>query len=478
MKYIKTIILTLFFYFGMDAQGDRDVYWLHGFTGNSSNIDQYANRYSAERQMTSSIPGYATQGSIDEITNGLSTSITNNPGNFAVGHSLGAIVARNIEIEGDESEINGYITIHGPNQGANVAAAVLSGEAEEFLTQTEREINRALDEINDHLRFEINLIQGLGLALHNVLGGLDWFVWFNGDGWRNDVAEDPNADDLAEGFDLASDLLSNPDHQQIINDLAPDGEFMNRLNNFNSNLPSIEVHGFEEGPELFRLLCSRQEMVWNRPLATTQPYPDDCLLDDIDDALDDLNMAVNLLGTKGSLGDLFGLGGRNHEARRRVWEGRETIRTLNATWLDLIGVPYEVVQEERRTLNEGCQASIDHLNRLLLAMDNNRPDESGERNITDGMSRIEILDRIRDIMNDDECWNTEIVDVWIPVEGADSQGVLNDGFILEQDQVTGNADLTYRNIRVNHWEVLNHPQMMRHFDDMWTNGGYFATDPR
>lgn len=478
MKYIYLFILSTLLFGMVGAQNYRDVYWLHGFTGEPSNIDQYASKYASERQMVSKVPGYASEGSIDAITNGLSESITNKPRNFAVGHSLGGIVSRNLEIEGDESEINGYITLHSPNQGANVTAAVRSGEAEEFLNNISRKVVRALNEIEDHLGFWVDVINVIADGTNFVLGVFDWTIWFNGNRWGWDGIEQPNADDVLDGFDLGFDLLTNSDYEQIVDDLTPDGEFMNRLNSYNSNLPSIEVHGFEEGPELLRLLCSGREgrEVWNRPLATSQPYPDDCVIEDIDEALSGLNAARNALTGKGTALSIFGFGQRNHEAARRVWDARETIRTLNDQWLDLIGSPYELVQEERRTLTEDCQLRLDHLNRLLLNIQLDQT-EPGEIDITSGMTEIEIIEEISSLMNDDLCWNTEIVDVYVQVNGG--QGELNDGFILEREQTTGNAtEGTYRNERVNHWEVLNHPQMMEHFDDMWRNGGYFITPPR
>lgn len=478
MKYFNLFILIFVFLGVTNAQNDRDVYWLHGFTGEPSNVDQYANKYASERQMTSRVPGYESEGTIDEITNGLSESITSNPRNFAVGHSLGGIVSRNLEIEGDESEINGYITLHSPNQGANVTAAVRSGEAEDFLINVSRQVSRSLNEIETHLGGWINIINVVAQGINVVLGVFDWAIWFNGNQWGWDGIEQPNAEDVLDGFNLGFDLLTNPQYEQIVNDLTPDGDFMNRLNSFNSNLPSIEVHGFEEGPELLRLLCSGKKgrEVWNRPLATTQPYPDDCVIEEIDEALRGLNDAYNALRGKATVLSLIGFGQRNHEAARRVWEARRTIRSLNTQWLGLIGSAYEIIQVEHRSLNDDCQSHLDRLNRDLEELLKQPDFEDPNNNSSGGPTVLELLQKIQDILNDENCYDTFIEDVYVQVNGG--QGELNDGFILEREQTTGNADLTYRNERVNHWEVLNHPQMMAHFEDMWTNGGYFITPER
>ncbi len=68
--------------------------------------------------------------------------------------------------------------------------------------------------------------------------------------------------------------------------------------------------------------------------------------------------------------------------------------------------------------------------------------------------------------------------IWVQIFAPNAP---NDGFILEAEMTTGAAGVpTYQNEEVNHMEVLNHPEMWNHFNDIFNrpDPDFFRTNPR
>lgn len=478
MKVIKIIIsIFLFQLFSSALIGQREVYWLHGINGNTSHYDRYSNYYQANRSMDCSTVGFNSQGTVDDITNTTSSSITPQSDNIVIGHSLGGIVARNYEIEGPSNEAGGVITVHCPNQGASIAAAVRSGEADALLTQIRRRVGNGLREVDEHLGFYINswnFLISVDNVMRNVLdpfyddvNRLDWRGYFN----LGEI-DIPNSGDVNDDITSAFNIISDPDLVEIIDDLTPGSPFMDKLNGFPSTLPRIEIQGWEDDPEVYRLMCSEFSECWNDPINSC-PDGDQCdLLDDLDEAIDGLRTASDILRGRAWLANPFtGKRGRLHEAARRTASAANYLESeFIDAWNDLVGMQYEVVIESRYTLTEDCEDQILALNQHIWELEAQRDDCYYESypcppGLEDEMKQL--IAELETIENDETCYGWRYFEIFVPL--ADNSDALSDGFILFSEQVSGQlgSDDVYENQHINHLEPLNHRTMTDNFDDIW-----------
>ena len=476
LKFLSIFIASFIFVYHTDAQ-DRNVYWLHGFNGVTSHWRRYADKFQSDREMASSRIFYATNGSINNITNGI--NISSHPQNIGIGHSLGGVICRNFEVTGGD-EVGGVITVHSPNQGASVAKAVNDGRAEEFLTHISTTVATALDEIRDHMAFELNVVD-IVIGLWNGVATFipDLFSILGVDVNISLIEGEfiPSNEEIEAQISSSFDQIYDPALQDIFNDLDPTNGFMANMNNFPSAMPRIEVHGYEKDKELFRMGCSDDLRVWNSPLADEDPIDDNCFLGELDDARSTFNKVQAWLNTKGALTiaqNPFRVkaASRLFDAAGKVKDAKDLIKTgIELGWEDLIGVQYIPQTTSYTQTTEACQTLLDQLYQQETALTSNGQNEG------DNAAQLALIfNQINDLLNDPDCTETVQSTFYVPVDNSEAP---HDGLILEAEQVTGASGVpTYQNEEVNHIEVLNHPEMWDNFNDIFDRTDFFNTPPR
>lgn len=133
---IIALLLLVLHPLSMSAQvginSDRNVIFLHGLGGNSTDWRDFVNRYAIgggePRRMTSNNQFYPTTGSLNTIFAGAPTS-NRGASSLAIGHSLGGVVARNLDRTNPGTFAGGLITVGSPLDGATIANSVLDGRA-------------------------------------------------------------------------------------------------------------------------------------------------------------------------------------------------------------------------------------------------------------------------------------------------------------------------------------------------------------
>lgn len=487
---IKAIIIfSIIFIYISPVQSqteDRRVDWLHGFEGSTTHWGNYADRFEGDRFMDSKRRLYSTNGSIDDITNNL--NIPSAPTNIGIGHSLGGIICRNYEVLGG-NQLGGVITVHTPNQGASIASAVIDGRAEEFLNSSLSTFAEAIDEIQDHLNLEIQITNDLiaWWDLGSNLWPLEWILNIFGSSLEIDLninEEIPTPEGIQAQIGSAFEQINDPALVNVITDLDPTSDFINDLNTFSSNLPRIEVHGYEKDKELFRLGCSSDNAVWNSPLAETTPEPDDCIIEDVikpaKHALWIANATMlakinpikpwKIKGLVNAIGDV--------KDARQLLKG-----DLENMWEDLIGVQWQAVTTTQTIFSPACQSQIDDLTDEIAYLYQQELDceDAGPGLGCEGFAQDadELYEELLQLQNDPSCLETVTVTNYVQVDNSDAR---NDGFILESEMTSGSADLELQNALidnngVNHMEVLNHPSMWDNFNGIFDNQSTFFGTP-
>jgi hypothetical protein len=115
--------------------------WLHGLFDNEDCWTVYNNAFT---------PGvgtrlyYSSHNSIEGIANRIVPDVTIRPNTIIIGHSLGGLVAREIESRRNPN-IRGIITIGTPHQGSFVQNSIAAGKQKEFIKSNINRINYGID---------------------------------------------------------------------------------------------------------------------------------------------------------------------------------------------------------------------------------------------------------------------------------------------------------------------------------------------
>ncbi len=126
----------------IDEQRDRNVIWMHGLDGNKESWEYYETLFSSTRRMNSVRESYNTGNGVDYASNNMVNIVDDILGsqsthhkNMAIGHSMGGVVARNVDKLTDESlnRFGGIVTVASPNNGAYIANSLYNGDMDEFL---------------------------------------------------------------------------------------------------------------------------------------------------------------------------------------------------------------------------------------------------------------------------------------------------------------------------------------------------------
>lgn len=130
---IIALLLLVLCPLSMSAQAgittDRNVLFLHGLNNTSTAWQPFSNQFIANnRRMTSNNQTYGTVGSLATIFSGVSTT-GSGASSIAISHSLGGVVARNLDRANPGTFVGGIITVGSPLDGATIANSVLDGRA-------------------------------------------------------------------------------------------------------------------------------------------------------------------------------------------------------------------------------------------------------------------------------------------------------------------------------------------------------------
>lgn len=126
--------------FNHQAIAQNSYVWLHGLNDNWNCWTVYNNAFTP---VAGTRLGYSSNNSIVGIANTLAPSVTSRPNTIIIGHSLGGLVAREIESRRNPN-IRGIITIGTPHQGAYIQNSIAAGKQKTFLSNTVNKFDNAV----------------------------------------------------------------------------------------------------------------------------------------------------------------------------------------------------------------------------------------------------------------------------------------------------------------------------------------------
>jgi len=227
--FYKFVVVLLLVSTQMKAQ-DRNIIWTHGLGGNASHWEHYDNIFENERQTNGVRFSYQTTTGISNATNNVRSNINGSLNylqlidnrNLLIGHSLGGVVARNLDknYTGSNKRIGGYITVNSPLYGAPIVEAINNGSVNSWAS-------------------DACLKMGLGPTAQ-LFGPLNGFLTVP-------LCDMLLPENFADEFIKAG---------QTRDDLLPNSQVLNDINSFPSNLPRISLWGEETSPTHWRLLSS------------------------------------------------------------------------------------------------------------------------------------------------------------------------------------------------------------------------------
>jgi pimeloyl-ACP methyl ester carboxylesterase len=139
MKYSRNIlgkilILLLFTSVNSTLFGqERNVSWLHGLGENGTTWDAMEAIFVAERNSftnaSSTSPGFPSLNGVNASSNAVSPIISPDNNSIVIGHSMGGIVARDIDLS-NPGQIGGVISVGTPNNGAAISNSLANGDVD------------------------------------------------------------------------------------------------------------------------------------------------------------------------------------------------------------------------------------------------------------------------------------------------------------------------------------------------------------
>lgn len=236
---------------------DRNVIWVHGFTGNATAWSIYDNVYAGiqqtgSREMNGVRVNYSDDfngNGTDDYFDGFFNAAVNiqgdiptllgadstHPQNMAICHSMGGLVARQLqrdrELLNQPQFFGGFITVGSSNQGASLANSVANGDFANF-------IDYGIDEMSAPL-----LPSLAGIFIQAV-----------------DVTKIANLMDNS-----FVSLLHNGNLNTTVTDLSKGSNALNTLNTHNATLtmPRIAIETYETSPVHWRALSATRSISTN-----------------------------------------------------------------------------------------------------------------------------------------------------------------------------------------------------------------------
>lgn len=252
MKKTSLILcLGLFFSLVSIAQ-NKNAYWVHGLNDTNSAWQHYATIFEAERRMNSSRPSYQSSLGVSSSTSSLTNAIPVNSQNYAIGHSMGGVVLRNLDRVSSPSSrrIHGLITVASPNTGAGIAN---SFDDQSLLKASQKACS------------------DLTAGPSSELFGLPW-----------KIVELKFASSIGASLtskSLCELLITNQTLEQFAgsttarSDLKMGSSLLSQIDAYNSTIPRLTMIAEENSPVHWRMLSST--------ITRGRPNPSDQLLPDV-----------------------------------------------------------------------------------------------------------------------------------------------------------------------------------------------------
>jgi pimeloyl-ACP methyl ester carboxylesterase len=294
------VFLSLSLY--LTAQ-DRNVIWLHGFNGNNTHWEHYANIFNGERQMHSFRPEYRSDTGVVYATDQVFKYKQTDPTSIWIGHSMGGIVIRNEESKGT-TKIGGYITVDSPNYGAPVIHAIENGTLLSTVQDALNKLNHG--PIDSQLPLPFSAIANL--------------------------TNDAIANSLINNEFINGLISQYVGGESTIEDLTPNSTILNNINAYKSTKPRISIWGEETSPVHWQLFGS--SMVMNGAYENQEDF-----VDDINATRWVYNAQVQYFNSLSFNHALIGLWGwaAIYKYRAEQWaEGRDWIDDSEDVWCSLI----------------------------------------------------------------------------------------------------------------------------------------------
>lgn len=149
--------------FNYQVMAQNSYVWLHGLNDNSNCWNVYNNAFTPG---VGTLLGYSSHNSIVGIASNHFNSITSQPNTIIIGHSMGGLVAREVE-SGRHPNIRGIITIGTPHQGAFVQNSIAAGKQKEFISSTTNKLSNGIAISSVAFIGPFSLVKIAALALGN-----------------------------------------------------------------------------------------------------------------------------------------------------------------------------------------------------------------------------------------------------------------------------------------------------------------------
>ena len=206
----------------------RNVGWVGGLNETNNFWEQYSALFQTERQLNTFNNDYSgsMKAGVPRLADVINNSLFafNNTNALCIGHSMGGVALRENDRR-NSGLFGGYITVGGPMSGAYVAASVLNGSVQSAITD-------ALDKVLD----------GPTTALIGI-----------------PVVDDIAADALAKYIGRVVSPDVSYYGRPTLQDLDPNGNYMQGIQNFAGNVPAVSIQGVENGPVQWRMASSTKQ---------------------------------------------------------------------------------------------------------------------------------------------------------------------------------------------------------------------------
>jgi pimeloyl-ACP methyl ester carboxylesterase len=174
-----SILLSALIPLSISAQpgitSNRNVLFFHGLGGGIESWQPFINRFTVSgdtRRMNPFNQTYSTTGSLTTIAGNISTT-GSSPSSIAIGHSLGGVVARRRDLNGNLN-VGGIVTVGSPLDGAPAANAVANGTAATAVVNSIETMSRGplatLGFLNPFITVNTNVVGALFLP--DIVSGL------------------------------------------------------------------------------------------------------------------------------------------------------------------------------------------------------------------------------------------------------------------------------------------------------------------
>jgi len=415
---------------------ERDVYYLTGFpsdtTANNTTTRwiQTMNNHATRSSINPVAFGYTNAdglqvGAVSAASNMTGTNPTSQA--IGIGSSFGGTVLRQIDANGG-APFGGFITVGSPNKGTILAQTV--NDDPEKITNT---IQSWIEDLIAGPTKSLQELASLSIRGEFIIDETLSFI--------TEKIPFPGGQSIGE-------MVNNP--TQSIIDLNPNSNAMISLNNFNTNLPFVQITIEEDEPQsLFRMIGS--DKAHEAPLGQ---FDDSKVVEIVDIAAgiyeamkfnyifqDDI---VNLFGFV-----LFALNGEDPfsfpEARADAWaRGQEALESnIESDWQQLVGGT-EIVTTYTTEIG-GCELNEEELGNCALFTGDYLPGAC--------------------LACEEGLANTTYTQTFTTYETLP-----NDSYIPVPNQVFDETGAKIEVLGCNHNEMVNHPGVIAAFESVFNEG--------